>query len=80
MKNFEFSLEGTDALNTRSMQTFTVSEYEFIDLENSREIKNVDIQIYYSDVHGRVFPLLVPPDSLTTVKLLFKKVIRFQFC
>lgn len=74
LKNFEFSLEGQDALNTRSMQTFTVSEYEFIDLENSREIKNVDIQIYYSDVHGKVYPLLVPPDSLTTVKLLFKKV------
>ena len=56
------------------MQTFTVSEYEFIDLENSKEIKNIDIQIYYSDVHGKVYPLLVPPDSLTTLKLLFKKV------
>jgi len=67
-------LEGSDALNTRSMQTFTVSEYEFIDLENSKEIKNIDIQIYYSDVHGKVYPLLVPPDSLTTLKLLFKKV------
>ena len=74
LKNFEFSLEGPDALNTRSMQTFTVSEYEFIDLENSKEIKNIDIQIYYSDVHGKVYPLLVPPDSLTTLKLLFKKV------
>ena len=74
MKNFEFILEGTDALNTRSTQTFTDSEYEFIDLETLREIKNIDIQIYYSDVYGSIFPLMVPPDSLTTVKLLFKKL------
>ena len=74
LKNFEFSLEGTNALYTRGLQNFSVSEYEFIDLENSREINNIDLQIYYSDVHGKVFPLFVPPDSLTTVKLLFKRM------
>ncbi|PJB54542.1 MAG: hypothetical protein CO099_01040, partial [Bdellovibrio sp. CG_4_9_14_3_um_filter_39_7] len=73
LKNFEFSLENQDALYTRSIQNFTVSEPEYIDLEDSKEIKNIDLQIYYSDVHGKVHPLLVPSDSLTTVKLLFKK-------
>jgi hypothetical protein len=74
LKNFEFSLEGTNALYTRGLQNFTVSEYEFIDLENSREINTIDLQIYYSDIHGKTFPLFVPPDSLTTVKLLFKRM------
>ena len=71
LKNFEFDLESTNALHCRSIQNFSANEYEFIDLEDSREITDIDLQIYYSDIHGRVFPLEVPSDSLTTVKLLF---------
>jgi hypothetical protein len=63
LKNFEFSLEGTNELYTRGLQNFTVPEYEFIDLENSREINNIDLQIYYSDIHGKTFPIFVPLDS-----------------
>jgi hypothetical protein len=51
-------LEGTNALYTRGLQNFSVLEYEFIDLENLREINNIDLQIYYSDIHGKIFPYL----------------------
>jgi hypothetical protein len=58
LKNFKFSLKGTNALYTRGLQNFTVSEYEFIDLENSREINNIDLQIYYSDIHATSYQAL----------------------
>jgi hypothetical protein len=38
---------------TRGLQNFSVNEYEFIDLESSREMSTVDLQIFYFDVHGK---------------------------
>jgi hypothetical protein len=74
LKNFEFNLEGLNALYCRGIQNFVAQEPDYIDLEDSKEIKNIDIQIFYSDVHGKIFPLFVPPGSLTTIKLQFTRM------
>ena len=37
------------------------------------DIKYLDIQAYYMDQHGRTEQLLVPANSVSTMKLYFKK-------
>lgn len=74
LKNFEFNLESVNALYSRGIQNFVANDREWIDLEDSNELTTVDLQIFYSDVHGKVFPLEVPSGSLTTIKLLFKEI------
>ena len=73
LKSFEFALEDKSALHTRSLQTYTAVNFEWIDMLVSDDIKYIDIQAYYMDQHGHVEPLLLPPNSSSTMKLYFKK-------
>eukprot|EP01080_Neovahlkampfia_damariscottae_P012596 gene12596-6416_t len=55
------------------MQTYTAVNFEWIDMLVADDIKYLDIQAYYMDQHGRTEQLLVPPNSVSTMKLYFKK-------
>ena len=63
LKNFEFSLEDKNALHSRSMQTYTAVNFEWIDMLVADDIKYLDIQAYYMinmvELNNYWFPQIV---------------------
>jgi|GEM_PF-5503799 len=73
MKDFEISLDGADGVLTRGIQNFVIgSEFQLTQMKSGGEgLKNIDLQAFWRDAHGRLFPLLIPTGSTFTMKMLF---------
>jgi hypothetical protein len=70
----DFALETSAAGSCRSIAVYNpTGPYRLVSLSGNAPISSVDIQIFWSDLFGNIYPLLLPQDQLATIKLAFFK-------
>jgi hypothetical protein len=72
--DFEIGLEGLQGQSVRTIQNYNNNgEYRLIDLSGTTGITTIDIQAYWSDNQGRLFPLVLNKYAYFSMKMLFRK-------
>jgi hypothetical protein len=69
----DFEPHATSLSEIRAWQNYNANIYRKVDLTSSSEIKNIDIQIYWSDKDNNIYRLKIPPTYYFSIKLLFVK-------
>jgi hypothetical protein len=49
------------------------AEYRIIDLQGSKPLTDIDIQVYWQDNYQNLFPIFIPAHDAVTIKILFRK-------
>jgi hypothetical protein len=71
LTDFEPSILSGDAKS--NYQYFPQGEYRLIELQSTDPLKKMDITIYYQDQFQNLYPVMIPPQSLATIKILFRR-------
>jgi hypothetical protein len=75
----DFEVDITNSSEIHSFIRYTpTAQYRYVDLLGKSTIDVIDVQIYWRDNFGNIYPLLVPFGQTCTIKILFerKKNIR----
>jgi hypothetical protein len=64
----------TDGTENRSTIVYNPSaEYRMVDLISDNSLRKLQISVWWCDNHTRLYPLMVAPDELITIKMLFRR-------
>jgi hypothetical protein len=55
------------------------AEYRRIGMTGDTPIKQTDISIFWQDIFGEIYPVLIPFNSFASIKILFEEGARVQF-
>lgn len=70
----DFEVDGSTVRNLKgSVHYVPTAEYRRLSMRGRHPISQVDISIYWSDVYGNVYPLIIPNNSTATIKILFEQ-------
>jgi hypothetical protein len=56
---------------SRAWQQYNADIYRYIDLQSTEPLRTIDLQIFWTDLQGKIYPLLINPQTYFTIKLLF---------
>jgi hypothetical protein len=48
-------------------------QYRLVDLYGHNPITQISIEVYYKDIFGNLKPLLIPSNSSSNIKIMFRK-------
>ncbi len=72
LTDFEPILNSSGA--SRSLfQYFPQGPYRLISMLGTNDLTNMDISIYWQDIHDVIYPLYILPGQISTIKILFQK-------
>lgn len=75
--DFEPNITSDDFRGNAVVQYVPAAEFRRIDLLSSIPLKRIELEIFWQDKWGYVYPLLIPPNQFMSLKLLFEKKIKF---
>ena len=64
---------GGNGANWRQYLYYDPKIYKWIDLKSDAPLNNINIEIFIQLSTGELLPLMIPSDSVATIKLLFRK-------
>lgn len=67
----DFEPDRTTPGYNRTWLQYQPNIYRYIDINSTDELRSVDISIYWTDLDGNIYPLLIPPGMYFSVKILF---------
>jgi hypothetical protein len=78
--DFEPEISGNSPSPSASLfyQYFPTGPYRLVDLLSNTPLYTIDIQIYWQDKNGDLFPIKIPPNQSATMKILFQKKNRYD--
>jgi len=71
LKDFEPILNNNE--NRTVVQYFPTGPYQLINMNSDEPLTKIDVNIFWSDQFGNIYPLDIPFNQLVTIKLLFIK-------
>ena len=68
------NLEADNATHTRGIQNYNVaSEFQMSNLKSgSQQLRTIDLRGWWKDRIGQLHPLMLPIDSMFSMKILFR--------
>lgn len=57
-------------------QYVQAGEYRRLDIQDNSPIRKIDLQLFYEDKWGNVYPIYITPNSFMSIKLLFQTKIK----
>jgi len=66
---------GPNSLYVPVIDYLPQAEYRLNDMEGNKELTNLDIEVYWKDKYGNLYPLLIPSGGVANLKILFRKKI-----
>jgi hypothetical protein len=75
--DFEPNITSDDFRGNAVIQYIPQAEFRRIDLLSSLPLKRIEMEVFWQDKWGYVYPLLLPPNQFMSLKILFEKKIKF---
>lgn len=72
--DFEPVLGSDNEFNRGQTQYLPSAQYRYITLESDINLNNIDLQAYWSDQKGKIYPLVLDVGYYVSVKILFEKI------
>lgn len=73
----DFEIDIANGNEIRSFINYNpTAQYRYIDLQGKSPISTIDLQIYWKDNYDNLYPILIGPHDIATVKVLFEKKMR----
>ena len=72
-----FLFASTDAGDFRTNVEYssaTIDTADLISFSNTGEVRDLDVQVYWSDKNGHVFPLRLGPNKQVNIRMAFVKI------
>ena len=64
---------GPNSLYIPTVNYLPTAEYRLNDMESNKPLTNIDLEVYWKDKYGNLYPLLVPSGGYANLKILFRK-------
>lgn len=74
ISDFEPVLGSDEEFNRGQTQYNPSAQYRYITLQNDASLNNIDLQCYWTDRQGTVYPFLIDIGYYISVKILFEKL------